>query len=360
MSTVRGATTITFTPLGDSINTSLRSNRPLEQLIRAGTSTITPDWTVEVNRPTIYPVIRSSLTNLRIGGNDISNDVWRYNGAEITFKADGFSNAVAGTEADTFFREVRSMGGSIAVPTLTICKNLASPTNNNADVIEFSARVITGGLPSNVAASTDIRIEEVEGDPYTGFISASNGGTIDSNTPSVTLTAMLFRGGNLTTENVTYRWHKSDGVNWNTLNTTPTTSNTLEVTAADINTQEIFRCEFIIGGNTVANAMQSVFDETDPLVLVLNPNAPETLSETQRVIEYRPRVIKRGDTTLTPIPGYRYSFMITDSTHQQRPNADGLEWSGTNIAQNAHISVKLEHAKTAGGGLTLIIDAVPI
>jgi len=340
MSTVKGSATITFVKQGDTINTSLRSTMPLEQYLKKGTAVVTPDWTQPANQPTIYPVVRSSLTDSRISP-EAGSEVWKYNGTVIPFSGN-LSTVMGSIAAGTFKKESKKVDGDTLVPTLTICKNLASAGNINADVIEFSAIVDTG-FRSAVSASIDIRIEEVEGDPYIGYISVNDGGVIDSNTASLTLTASLTRGGQDVSTGVTYKWYKANGNTWTNINKT---TKAITITATDIDTQELYKCEFFISGSTVGSATIPVYDESDPLVVVPNPDGIEEISSANKSVTYYPRVCKRGDTSMTPVTGFTFSYLLTNSKYQQIASG-----AGTNFA------ITYAHGIAANGNMTLIITA---
>jgi hypothetical protein len=340
MSTVKGNSTITFVKQGDTINTSLRSTKPLEQYLKKGTSTVSPDWTQSGNQPTIYPVVRSSLTDTRIEP-ESGSEVWKYNGSVIPFSGN-LSTVMGSIPAGTFKKESKKVDGDTTVPTLTICKNLASADNINADVIEFGATVDTG-FRSAISASIDIRIEEIEGDPYVGYITVNDGGVIDSNTSSLALTAALTRGGQDITSGVTYKWYKASGNNWTNINKA---TKSIPVTAADIDTQELYKCEFFISGSSVGSAVIPVYDESDPLVVVPNPDGDEEISSARRQVVYSPLVCKRGDINMTPVTGFTFSYQLTNSSYAQIASGSGSSFT-----------VTYAHGVAAGGNMTLIITA---
>jgi hypothetical protein len=340
MSTVKGSATITFVKQGDTINTSLRSTKPLEQYIKKGTTSVVPDWTQAANQPTIYPVVRSSLMDSRIAP-EPGSEQWKYNGSVIAFAGD-LSTAMGSIAAGTFKKGSSKIDGDTLVPTLTICKNLASGTNINADVIEFSAIADTG-FRSAISASIDIRIEEIEGDPYIGYIAVNDGGVVDANTPQITLTATLSRGGLDVSTGVTYKWYKADGNDW--VNTNKTTK-AITLTKDDIDVQELYRCEFFISGSSVCNAVIQVYDESDPLVVLPNPDGDEEISSIRKEVNYYPKVIKRGDTSMTAVPGYTFTYLLTNNSYSQIATGAG-----------ASFKVSYAHGAAAGGNMTLIITA---
>ncbi|MEG1617403.1 MAG: hypothetical protein RR202_10615 [Bacteroidales bacterium] len=341
MSTVRGSSTITFVKQGDTISTNLRSTKPLEQFIKKSTYVVAPDWGVADNRPKIYPVIKSSLTDTRLEPKN-GTEVWKYNGTVIQFNAAGESLQLGSLAAGTFKKASERVDGDTLVPTLEICKNLASKSNINADVIDFSAEVNTG-FESSVSGSIDIRIEEVEGDPYRGYISVNDGGVIDDNTSTLTLTANLMRGGSAQTTDVGYKWYKGNGDSWTAMSQT---TKSIQVGGDDIDTQEIYKCEFLVGGSVVTNASIQVYDERDPLIIVPNPDGDEELSSARKTITYYPKVCKRGDSSATPVAGYTFSYMLTNSNYVTIAVGNGNSFS-----------VTYAHGVQANGNMSLIISA---
>ncbi len=341
MSTVKGSTTITFVRQGDTINTSLRSTMPLEQFMKKGTTIAIPDWTEVVNQPTIYPVVKSSLTDSRVAP-DSGSEVWTYNGTTISFDANGLSLVLGSIPAGTFKKESKAIDGDTIVPTLTILKNLVSVSNINADVIGFSA-ICNTGFASAISASIDIRIEQVDGDPYRGFINVNDGGVIDDNTSNLTLTANLLKGGAACAETITYKWYKASGNSWNLL---ANTTKEITITGNDISNNELYKVEFLISSTVVAQAVLPVSDERDLLIIVPNPDGSEELSSARPVITYYPFVCKRGDTSQTPITGYTFLYTLTNSAY-------------TSIASESGESFAVLYAMgvAAGGNMTLIIEA---
>ncbi len=348
MSVVRGETTIQYVRQGDTLNCSLRSTFPLKQFVTAVSGNVTPSF--QTNTPCIYPVIRSSLKAQRVSA--ITTDVhWYYNGAEITFGSNGLSTGPTGVTAGTFKSELKTVDG-FQVPTLTILKDLASLQNIDSDTIEFKSSVNTGFV-SAVAASIEVSIEQTEGEAYVPYITIANGGTIDSEHSSLQAKAHLLVGGTekLSTDGVTFCWYKmhvaagTDG--WQLI--TGATSSTYTINAADVNSEELYKCAITYGGRT-ADAVVEIVDETDPLVMYLNPvdannnSVPEIVSVTQQVLYYKPKVVKRSDETV--LTGYVFDFLLTDAAGNEIDSDDG----------KTQFTVTLDQAVQAQGNLTLHVN----
>lgn len=348
MSVVRGQTTIQYVRQGDTLNCSLRSTFPLKQFVTSVNGLVTPSF--QDNTPCIYPVIRSSLRAQRVSA--ITSDVhWYYNGAEITFAQDGLSTGPAGVTAGTFKSELKTVDG-FQVPTLTILQNLASPQNIDSDIIEFRSTVNTGFV-TVVSASIEVSIEQTEGEAYVPYITIGNGGTIDSEHTSLQATAHLLVGGTekLAADGVTFAWYKmrvaagTDG--WVAIN--GATSPALTIGAADINSEELYKCVMTYSGR-MAEAVVEVVDETDPMVMYLNPvdasnqPVPEFVSTIQQAIYYKPKVLKRS--AETEVSGYVFDFLLTDAAGNEAASQDGA----------SQFTVTLAHAVAVQGNLTLHVN----
>jgi hypothetical protein len=103
---------------------------------------------------------------------------------------------------------------------------------------------------------------------------------------------------------------------------------------------------FTVQGSVVATAAISVYDESDPLVVVPNPDRAEEVSSGSPVINYAPVVCKQGDTAMAPIAGYTFSYLLTNSAYQQIASGTGTSFA-----------VTFAHGVAAGENMTLIITA---
>lgn len=346
MSTVKGQTTIKYVRQGDSLTCTLRSTFPLKQFISNGNSVISPSF--EENKPCVYPVVRSSLKAMRIEP-AASGVEWKYNGAEIAFDASGLSRAMGNVLAGTFKSEVKKVDG-FSVPTLTIMKEIASDTNIDSDTIEFKGTVNTG-FQTVVSASIEVSIEQTDGESCMGYITINNGGVIDDATSQLNASAHFMLGGVEKAEGVSYKWYKMkvvDGADgWESIGKT---SQNIIITAADISSSELYKCEMAYGGKR-SSAVMEVSDETDILIIYPNPtndagdSVPEELSSAQTSIIYRPKVYKRS--TGTEVKGFSFDYLLTDAAGDTIASQDG----------GNSFTVTVDHAIKAGGDITLIVSA---
>lgn len=184
-----------------------------------------------------------------------------------------------------------------------------------------------------------------------GYITINNGGVVDDATSQLKATAHLMIGGVEKTDGVTYKWYKMKVVNgvdgWEPINKS---SSSITITASDINSSELYKCEMTYGGKS-SSAVMEVSDETDILIIYPNPTnaagtqVPEELSSAQTSIIYRPKVYKR--TTETEVKGFTFNYLVTDAAGDSIASQDGGD----------SFTVTIDHAVKAGGDITLIISA---
>lgn len=279
----------------DSLSFTLMATEPLVQYLKKGTSDgFMPNWATSDRKPVIYPNAMSQLEGIRkqaVAG----SEEWSYNGTVMTFNASGVSVTPA-VIAGTFQKQLYN-NGDFLVPALKIIGNLVSPTNVDTDQIGMSCKVEVSGIQIPASNSISIRLEETVGDPYQGFISATDGGVIDNNTKSVTLTAELTKGGSYVTEGITYKWFRAVLGGWEALSGIAATPNKLLVNDSMVDTFAMFKCEYWIGGLMVFSSVTKVSDETDPLILAKNPSGPTMLGKGGSVT-YRPKVVRRATGTV--------------------------------------------------------------
>ncbi len=346
MSNVKGQAHIHYVKQGDTLTCDLRSTFPLKQFISNDSGTIAPSFAA--NKPCIYPVVRSSLTATRVQVETVGYK-WRYNTVELKFDNSGLSLAMGAIPAGTFKSEWKTVDG-FGVPTLIVCKELASAGNIDSDTIEFEG-VANTGFQTKVSATIEISIEQTDGEAFIAYISVNNGGVIDDTTLTLTAKAHLLVGGTEQSSGVTYAWYKmvvqngADG--WQSINKT---ASSITINAADISSSELYKCTITSSGKT-ADAVIEVADETDVLIIYPNPtdgsghSVAEELSSVQTCIVYAPKVYKRA--TSEEVSGYRFNYLLTNSSGDEMASQDG----------GATFTVTVSHAQKANGDLTLIISA---
>ena len=283
----------------DSLSFVLMATEPLVQYLKKGTSDgFMPNWATSTKQPIIYPNAMSQLEGIR-KRIVAESEEWSYNGTTMTFNATGVSvtpAAIAGT-----FKRMLYNNGDFNVPGLKIISNLVSPTNVDTDQIGMSCKVEVSSVQIPANNTIPIRLEETVGDPYQGFISATDGGVIDNNTKSVTLTGELTKGGSYVTEGIIHKWYQAVLGGWEARNGIAATPDKLLVTGDMVDTFALFKCEYWIGGLMVFASVAKVSDESDPLILAKNPSGPTTLGRGGSVT-YTPKVVRRS--TGAVVDGY--------------------------------------------------------
>lgn len=327
----------------DSLSFTLMATEPLVQYLKKGTSDgFMPNWATAARKPVIYPNAMSQLEGIRKSIVAASEE-WTYNGTVIGFNASGISATPASIA--NVFQKVAHNNGDFNVPGLKIISNLVSPTNVDTDSVGMSCKVEVSGIQVPASNAIPVRLEETVGDPYQGFISATDGGVIDSNTRSVTLTAELTKAGNYVTSGVVYRWTKAIMGGWAAFPAIPATPNKANVTANDVDTFALFKCEYIIDGLVVFASVIKVPDETDPLVLVPNPSGPTTLGRGGS-ITYRPKVVRRATGVVEPSYNkVSFSTFKTDGTPIVIPSGQ--------IVSNTSIQITRTDVDNGGGKIRI-------
>lgn len=230
---------------GSMLRGEIRSTKPLSQAYSDGTCV--PNWTVAANQPVVYVVLQN-------GSSWVLPDnvyTWFYNGSAIQWDENGkslvhASGLPAGTfeKVDNFTPDMYSQGQY--VPAIKICKNVASDSNVDIDVLRFegSKTLATNAVP--FSAFINITITELIKGGYVGMIYLADGTTdkdISSPTDTVGLVAHLYDSdGNEMTNaqnGVKYRWLIND-----VEKVAKGTTNTLTVTEQDVYDYAIVRCEF--------------------------------------------------------------------------------------------------------------------
>lgn len=311
MELVRGTRTIKLGKKGDTISSSLIADKPLVAKYQNGQ--VVGSWVNEAEHRTVYAQVLTSLTNTPLSTTQLTNVVWRFNGNAI-------SDSNPGLEKTTYSI------GSIQVPALKIKKDIMNGIDTTSS-IEFSANAYTGGYTTAITALINVTKENISANTYSAYIIDANGrgATITTTYPTVTLKAILEKGGIVVTAGLTYQWYKStldeaedlanDPIADNRMLLPGKTQQTLTLTAADIQTYDTYIVEIKENGQLVKTAMMSVRDETDSLELMYNVQGIEDDLQPGGSIKYTPKVVYRG--TTTPASGswvYKYQKIKLDGT----------------------------------------------
>lgn len=256
---VRGSTTITRLRQGDSLTASLVSTKSLIQYIEG--DSISPNWEVLANQPIIYPFVRSSLTTAFI--TDITNVRWYLDNVLITAEDNRF-----------LLGETYEIGG-FHFPSLRVVKNLMLGSTSNKSIrAEFD--VETGGFKTELNTTIDVQRLVVSESSYQGEIGVTSGGIITEEIPTVTLNAILLKGGQSVSAFDVEWWkivaYDTDG-EVDGLMELGKTGKEITLSRNDVDLNETILCRFIVGGTVRATATRDLMDLTDPyeMVFALSP-----------------------------------------------------------------------------------------
>ncbi|QQU04038.1 hypothetical protein [Myroides odoratus] len=322
MELVRGSRTIKLGKKGDTISSSLIADKPLVAKYQNGV--VVGSWVNEAEQRTVYAQVLTSLTNTPLSTAQLTATAWKFNGQVIA-------------DTDARFEKTTYSIGSIQVPALKIKADIMNSIDTTS-AIEFNANAYTGGYTTAIAALINVVKENISANTYNAYIIDANGrgATITTTYPSVTLKAILEKGGIAVTDGITYQWYKStldeaedlanDPIADNRMLLPGKTQQTITLTAADIQTYDTYIVEIKENGQLVKSAMMSVRDETDSLELMYNVEGIEDDLQPGGSIKYTPKVVYRG--TTTPASGtwiYKYQKVKVDGT------SVGAQTSGTSV-----------------------------
>ena len=146
---------------GSSIHGTLLTTNPLAQAYSYA-GTVQPNWETDTSkRPTVYLSLLKGTTQI---ASTISSWSWYLNGTLLTF--DSTTHLSTNTGYEGVFLDTTYNGA----PALTICKNLASATNQDNDTITFSATYTSDGASVPFELNVDVRIGVISANGYFGVI----------------------------------------------------------------------------------------------------------------------------------------------------------------------------------------------
>jgi hypothetical protein len=218
---------------GSTTGVALSVDKSLLQIVAldpdGNVSSISPDWSIASNQPTI--------TAVPLLGYTLSDINWYYNGTLIT-------------SADSRF--LLNPNGS-----LKIINNLASASNLFTDTIKMMAVSMdsSGNNQGTVEKSIDVQIQRASSNGYTVLINAERT-AIDATNPSTVLTAKLLLGATEQSSFTNFKWYKigSDAQGNITYTQVGTNSATLTVTRDDVTGSQMYLCKAYSTGNVELDA----------------------------------------------------------------------------------------------------------
>lgn len=333
MNNVSGSFYIDMIIDGDSAQGNIRSTKPLVQMYNPNGGACVPDWTTAANQPTIYPVMRSGNTN-EIKQVVTDSEKWYYNSVEITFNASGLSSAPAYVAG--LFQKTTYNVGSVTMPALKIVGNLANGSNMDADSIRMTGKIEASGHMLDFESEIPIAISEFTDAAYNGFIYVEHGGIIGDVNTSETMTVKLYLGPTEVEQGgYTVQWRKLPSTE------IYSTNKSVTLTAKDIDSRNMFICEFMVGGLIVATAFIEISDETDPYFADVAWDGPTTLAEGV-TITGQCRIKKTGTGEVQT--GWTFEVKMT--------KRDGSAFTPTTAPTSAGVvKVSYTDVNNAGGGI---------
>lgn len=285
MSTILGSVVIHQTRSGDQLSFRFETDKALWQGYNDETGSVSPDWTVAGNQPSMIPKAYSA----RIGSDValVGEGVWTYNGTILIFDlGTGIS-----VNANNAFKQ------DFATGKLTIIKNLASGTNMNGDVLSYTAS-FDNGYGEKAGGQIEIVIDKVGRTPYSGIVNLTTNTLNETNgVTSLTATALLLRGSTTLSSGFTVKWYKMNG-------TYIASGTTLNITRAMVSGKEMFYAEFLVDNVLQSVYYFSVYDMSDPAQIVFELYSTNDATDSGKDVVYKVKLVKNGDGSLITTATY--------------------------------------------------------
>ena len=164
------------------------------------------------------------------------------------------------------------------------------------------------------------------GEPYDAVIEATEGGVIDDDTPEITTTAILYKGGAIITEGVTYKWYRITVDGSQELKPNPATPNKMSFKDEDITSELTIRVDFFYLGQKVYTVTRNLSDETDSLYLHVSISNGQDLRAGESSI-LTPTVYNR--VLNQKVSGYAFKYALLDNMLEKVGEAEGATYEMT-------------------------------
>lgn len=301
-----------------------------------------PDFSVL--KPVLYFVCTSS--RVAEGVADPDSMEYYFNGEKINFSGGVSTGTFAG-----YFKTLAPSGDQLYYG-LQILKNIADLAGYAPAVIKMVATISYGTQSDEIQASYTIPIQQVTGSSYRVTIMAGDtkNFVITTKGGNCVLKAMAYQSGQALSKDLTYVWEKMEATGWATI--TGTTSQTLTVNGADINTYGEYRVHVLRAGTEIGTDIQSVMDASDPYDIDPHPS-PEDEAITEDTsgngeVTYTPQVVTRG--TGTKALDTQFYFVLKD--------AAGVYLNSDRDTPKTSQIVTRAHCMQAGGDVSVTITSV--
>jgi hypothetical protein len=325
-----------------------------QEYTQEGTNvTITPDWSVTANQPTIEFVCVSSRVSTGEVSVSSSNIKWYFNDTEISF---GSNNISTGTYAGIFKKVTTSNGRQ----GLTITNNIAAAAGYASCVIKAAATVIDGSVSDTITATYSIPIQQSSGNSYKVTIAAgdSYNCVLGNDNNSVKLKAMTYFEGAAATATLTYQWYEWNGSDWKAISGATSQTLTVYKNSTDgtpyVDTYKEFKVVVSISGSDpIGSDVQGVMDVTDPYSVMPNPDPAD-----QRIMEgsggsvtYYPTVINRNSgTAISPQP--KFNFYARNAVGVTKKTASNVAVDKTN---KVGFTIDETDCSDVGGNISVVM-----
>lgn len=197
----QGSITIKRLRNGDHLYLVLNneSGKPLYQSVDFdNNNAISPDWTVDANRPVIVPSAVSAMG----AAVEIINPGWQYNGVSLVFSG----AAASGWKLDSTGKFALRLEDNAIKPVA----NLADPAHLANGLLTFNCTARSGGGTYEMSKAADIILQRGGSSGYYAALTASNM-ALDKQNPQSVITAALYLGG-VAVEQFYVRWLRDGSV----------------------------------------------------------------------------------------------------------------------------------------------------
>lgn len=320
----QGSITIKRLRNGDSLFLTLELNgKPLYQAYDEQIGSVTPDWTIDANRPIITPKASSTRGNAV----SLGSHTWKYNGVDLVF------NGV--NSGDYVMDSTGKFGLNPTSGALKIFANLASSVNIASDTLIYACVATVAGREYSLNRSIDVQIVVGGASSYYGFIKASTT-QLDDSHASASLTTELWLSASAV-NNYYVKWYKG-----NTEWTEKAGQKKITVTRDDIAGAQLFIAEFYKeqdNANYVFRAGISILDTLDEIVLVPYISSDNKEVDTGKPVTVAARLIRTTtNAVLTPVnPTWLFTIM------------DGDTWTQKGTSSSSSIEVNTTHTDQPDG-----------
>ena len=253
---------------GLTIHGSLTSDKTLTQIV--GPNTITPDWSVDANRPTITLRVQKGSQYITA-----QNYTWYINGVAID-------------SSDARFQMGTTIISGVTCPTLKIKQNLGGPGNLDLDTISIVGKIESNGALLDFSAGIEVKISRLTGSGYTPALCFNGKAYIDTKGEYICIYAPLYTESGAV-QSYACRWYinyddevtataapQGGGSYKSTVTVDGVTYPCLYLYEGDVEDFTVVRCEYLVGGNVEAVETVNVNDEQDPDMMYITYGANQS------------------------------------------------------------------------------------